>query len=417
VSGILTFIFLAFTTQPFLSTETAIDQFQKETINYLDSDLDNCLFRINQSITASQDLDYDYGEAYGLYLKAYVHRTQDDLGKAFVVNLKALSILNAMMTSRAIDTKVRLYLNSGEILKKHFKYDEAIQYYKEGLEIAQNNNLENWVIDLQYNIGNAYRGKGDLSNAFDYIHRAYTRAIPRDDEHTVVNALNIMGLIFKDNGSHDTARFYFQKMLTYDYHKLNENKYRGRAYHNIANTYGQVMEYDKAEVAFKKALNEKRIKNRPKEVFITEIDLAELYHQMGRLEDADRLAKACVSKYDHIGLDPDYYKIFDLQRKISSDLERFEELDFYANRYVEESTKFVAQQEELIRIRDQFKMEILTASFFVELERNNRISYLNQIIIMLLMTVIVILLVFKCAQVLSKRSLEKEIKRALGKTP
>lgn len=372
------------------------------------------MFRINQSITASQEIDYEYGEAYGLYLKAYVHRTQDDLGKAFVVNLKALSILNSMKTSRAIDTQVRLYLNSGEILKRHFKYEEAIQYYIEGLKIAEGNNLENWIIDLTYNIGNAYRVKGELNKALEFIHEAYIKAIPRDDEHTVVNALNIMGLIFMDNGSYDTARFYFQKLLTYDYNQLNENKYRGRAYHNIANTYEQAQEYDKAETAFIKALHEKRIRNRAKEVFNTEMELAELYYQVDRLHDADRLAKTCIDKYEQMGLDPDYYKIFDLQRKISFGFKKYEELDFYANRYVEESTKFIEQQEELIRVRDQFKMEILTASFFVELERNKRISYLNQVIVMLLLTGIVIFLVFKASQALSKRSLEKEIGRALG---
>ncbi|GAB4232747.1 MAG: hypothetical protein Tsb0034_05630 [Ekhidna sp.] len=150
-------IFLLALTTPNLTTEKEIDQFQEESINYLDTDLDQAMEMIDHSIEEAQDIGYYYGEAYGLYLKAYINRVQDDLGKAFVVNLKALHAIQFLDDERAIDTKVRLYVNTGEILKKHFQYKEAIQYYSEGLEIAKEHDLDEWVVNLTYNIGNAHR--------------------------------------------------------------------------------------------------------------------------------------------------------------------------------------------------------------------------------------------------------------------
>lgn len=413
MTGVFAIFLLALTT-PNLTTEKEIDEFQEESINYLDTDLGQAMEMIDHSIEEAQDIGYNYGEAYGLYLKAYIHRVQDDLGKAFVVNLKALNVIQFLHDERAIDTKVRLYVNTGEILKKHFQYKEAIQYYSEGLEIAKEYDLDQWVINLTYNIGNAHRWQGDLNSAVDYIHKAYQLAKKGEDERVIVNSLNLMGLVFKETGRYDTASLYFKKMLNYPFEKLNADKYKGRAYHNLANTYKEAGDTVLAEQTFLKSLEHKRTRGKISETFITEVDLAELYYERNRLIEAEQLSANCLSGYEDVRLDPEHYKIFDLCRKINFALGDYQSVDYYASRYVDESTAFIKQQEVLIKVRDQFKMEILTASFFGELERNKRISKLWDAIyfILLLSTTIISVMVMK--RIWVRKEIEKEVKKLMG---
>ncbi|MEO1256260.1 MAG: hypothetical protein AAFY41_15435, partial [Bacteroidota bacterium] len=180
-----------FTSASVFADQGSIDRYNEETIGLLD-DLDSCLLRVDYVIDEAESIGYKYGQAYAYYLKGYILRVQDDLGKAFLANLKGLNILQGVKDERASETLVRLYLNTGEILKRHFKYDEAIQYYSEGLAIAEKENLKKWIIDLQYNIGNTYKWNGNLSLAADYLHQAYLEANKENDEHTIVNALNQM---------------------------------------------------------------------------------------------------------------------------------------------------------------------------------------------------------------------------------
>lgn len=403
IRTLITFIFFINASfSIYANSRDEIDHYNQETIELL-SDLDSCLIRVDHTIERAENIGYDYGLAYAFYLKGYIHRIQDDLGKAFLANLKGLSLLQEIGDKRAPETMVRLYLNAGEILERHFKYDDAIKYYQEGLEVAKKQNLTQRIIDLSYNIGNAYHSKGDLTMAVNFIQESYKLAQSEGDEHTMVNGLNLMGLIFKDNYKYDTATFFFTKMLTHSYQDLDEDKYKGRAYHNLANTFTKAGDTLKAISTFNKSLEFKRKGNKPDEVFITENDLAELYYFQGDYVLAREIIERCIQNYDQMRLDPDYYKVFHLARRVNSAIGEYSSIDQYADRYFDENKKFIEQQRKLIEIRDQFKMEVLTASFFVELERNKRIAQLNQVILWISILSLMIIGYLKARQIWMKR--------------
>ena len=389
--------------------EEEIDQYNDQTIDLLD-DLDSCILRIQYSIEQSESIDYEFGLAYAQYLKGYVHRMQDELGKAFLANLKGLHILEGVNDERAPETQLRLHINTGEILQRHFKFSEAIKYYSEGLKIAKSHEkLENWIADLNYNIAVSYQSKGDLQMAMEYVNEAYKSAKDENDENILINAVNLAGLIFKDNHAYDSAIFSFNKMLKHVYDNLDANKYKGRAYHNLANTYAEQGDTSKAISCFLKALEHKKIRNSPQQLFITQNDLAELYFLKGDYYAAHDWIEQCLEHYGEMRLDPDHYKVYDMARKISSVLGNPENVDRFANRYFDENKKFIQQQEKLIEIRDQFKMELLTASFFVELERNERIEQLNNVIIFISFLFVLSILFIKLRQMWVNKTLQKEL--------
>lgn len=391
-----------------LAGRDELDQYNRKTIDLLD-DPDSSLRRVEYAIEEAKSINYDYGEAYAYYLKGYILRMQHDLGKAFLANLKGLNLLQGDTDKRTPETLVRLYINTGEILKKHFKYDEAIEYFLEGLKIAKKENLEKWIIDLHYNLGNTYKWKGNYNQAYDYLLDAYLHAKRKNDEHTIVNALNQMGLIFKENQNYDSAIVFFDKMISYPYEALSSAKYKGRAYHNLANTYAYAGDTVPAYEAFKKALEYKTKRNNPSEIFITENDFAELLFAKGEFEQASIMAENCIESYEKVRLHPDHYKVFDLFRKISASKSDYIQADKYADRFFIENEKFIRQQENLIEIRDKFKMEVLAASFLGELERNKRISILQTSLICVLIIAIVIIAYLKGNQIMVRTAIQKEL--------
>ena len=93
------------------------------------------------------------------------------------------------------------------------------------------------------------------------------------------NTLNLLGLIAKRNGQYALARQYFHSLIAHNF-KRPKTKWQGRAYHNIGNAYMEEGRYDSAEVSFYMALKYKLNRNLSQELFITYLDMTELYLSM-----------------------------------------------------------------------------------------------------------------------------------------
>ncbi len=386
-----------------------LDQYNEKTIALLD-DLDSCMLRVEYAVEQAEEINYPYGMAYALYLKSYILHEQNDLGKAFLTNLKALNILSDLQDERSSDTQVRLYLESGEILEKHFKYEDAIRYYKRGLEIAEQHDFSRLIMRTSYSLGLSYYLMEDWNNARKFINKSFILAEDLKHEAVAADALNLMGLVFKSSGQPDSAKHFYQKMLEDRYDDAyNRSKYKGRAYHNLANLYAQTGNNASALLAFAKALEYKMATQDMSQVFITEKDLAELHYTLGEYEKASEMIRSCMTKYQNMWIDPEHYAVFDLARKIAAASQNHELTKYYTNRYVEENEKFLERQAELIEMRDQFKMEILEASFASEQERNMRISNLHKVIVSLLVLSLVVVSYVKLKQVWVKHQLAREL--------
>ncbi len=414
MSTLLTsYIFLVMTLTPSISPES-IDKFNKETIKFIENDPNVTFERLDSVIQMSKDIEYGYGEAYALYLKGYTHKINDNSGKAFLSYLKALDLLKGIDSDRAADTKSRLFIETGSILRVHFKYDEAIKYYDEGIKLAKEYSLERWIIDISYNKGFALGEMGNLDQAINLLQETLNLAKRENSERMIVNCLNLIGLTFRDNHQYDMARSYFEQMLSYDYQKLNKYKYHGRAYHNIATTYVLSGDLTTAESFYDKALLEKKQYKNVTGLFITQIDLADVYYQTGRIDKANELASAGIAKYDQLSLSPDYYKIFDLQKKIAAARNDLAGVVAFSDQYVVENNKFLDQQKELIKIRDQFKMEILSASYFSNLQRERRIADLYTYILYGLLALAAVVVANKSWNMWRKKQLERDLQQAFN---
>lgn len=407
-----TLFFLTIFISPKITTEN-IDQFNSQTNEEFDQGFHYSISRIDSAISLSQEIGYVYGEAYALYQKGYLMNESNENGKALIANLTALRLLERIDSDNAIDTKIRLHINIGLILHKHFKYDEAIQYYKEGLDIARENKLDNWVAELYYKIGYTYVKQGNLNESISWFKLCYENSIDFEDDYLSVNSLNMLGSAFLSNGNYDVARSYFQEVLDHSYRIISRDKYHGKALHNIAETYAAQGEYELSENYYLKALAVKEKRNKANELFITKFYLSKLYLNNGDLDKAKNLAYACESLYPELKKIPANYELFSLLRKIDYQNGNYAQAEKYAIAYETENQTFLDRQSELIQIRDQFKMDILTTSYFSELQRERQIAQLWDAIYYMLLFIFIGFTIWKIRQLYMKRVLERELRTAI----
>ncbi|MEL6560181.1 MAG: tetratricopeptide repeat protein [Bacteroidota bacterium] len=394
-------------------TEKSIDTYNEKTYENFTDDVEHSMSRVDSALSMSREIGYEYGEALALYQKGYLLDVMNEQGKALIANLSALQLLKDYNNEEAIKCKIKLYITTGLILQDHFKYDESIWYYKEGLNIATANTLDYWIAELNYKIGYSYKKQNNLDESLTWFKKAYEISTTLDDDYIVVNSLNMLGLAFSTNQNYEEARKYFNLVLKHKYRMVSKTKYLAKAYHNIANTYLSENNFDLAEANFQKALIHKEERQKVSEIFITKLDMANMYFLSGDLNKASEYGNDCVAYFNDLRNTPSNYKLFSLLRKIEFKKGEFLLSDKYANRYELENQKFIDRQSELIQIRDQFKMDILTTSYFSELNREKQIAQLWDAIYYILLFIFIGFTIWKVRQLYMKRMLEKELRTAI----
>ena len=360
------------------TTKEQVIDLHERCYSYLDTNLDSALILSQEAEDISHEQEFDYLEAQSLFIKAYIYRVKDDMGKSFVTNLEALHILNTLETLDAIKTHVQVLLNTGEILKQHYAYAQAVEYYDEGINQALRYELTDWAQRLLYNKAVALKHYGALDEALRAIEQSYELAIRNEDDLRILRSINQRGLILKDQGEFVEARRSFMEIVEHNFNKQSPERHLGHAWHNIGVTYVAEEKLSLALQAYQKALDWRLIKPKASDIFITYLDLADVYYQVGAHSKADSIAELAQSYYDDVSLSPDYYKLFDLRTEISFQLGQLSDVHLYAQRYIDENGKFLVLQKDILQVKDQYKMEVLTAGFFTELDAKQTQSELHR---------------------------------------
>jgi len=399
------------------SVKSQIDTLHNQAYALLDSDPDKALVLAKQAEDLAHNRGLDFEEANSLFIQAYLYRENNELGKAFVINLRALEILRPLEEEKPKSTYVKILLNTGEILKQHYAYPEAVRYYDEGIPIAIENDFKNTLIKLLYNKAVALRHNESFDYALETIEKAISVAIEERDEYKLISAINEKGLIEKDMELYEQARQSYQEILDYEFERLNPAKYKGRAWHNMGVTFVKERDYNNAKKAFSNA--EKYHSERPgsSDQFTTWLDMGEVYFLSGQYNEAMEIANKAHSIYDGVSLLPDHYALFDLLSKICHEQGLHDDSHSYSQRYVLANKDFLAAQEEILRVKDQYKMEVLTAGFFLDIEQEKSKERLRLYLFTSIAFFIVLIAGRQVWFVRLKRAIEREMKKTGGEKP
>lgn len=393
------------------SDQVEIDTLHQRAYRLLDTDPDSAFVLAVGAEAKAVDRELDLEEAKSLFIQAYLYRQKDELGKAFVLYLKALELLRPLEAEQAVLNYVKILLNTGVILDLHYAYPQAIKYYNEGIRVAEQHRMNDRLLKLYYSKAMSLRHNKEFEEALATIRQGLALARKERDEEWTLSALNQRGLIFKDMGLFEEARSNYWQMIDFEFNKSSPEKYKGQAWHNIAVTYMEEENYKEAEIAYLRAVSGNLKRPDSKEAFVTWMDLGETYFLTKNYEKAYEAAQKALAIYDQVLLLPEYYILFDHLSNITYKLGEYNLSRKYSERFVAVNRRFLQAQNEILQVKDQYKMEILTAGFFQEVEAAETEKQ-YQMILVILVTLFISAFVFeKTRQYYIRRSIKLSLQK------
>jgi tetratricopeptide (TPR) repeat protein/predicted Ser/Thr protein kinase len=165
------------------------------------------------------------------------------------------------------------------------KPDDALQNYKQALEIRRSLGLKKGVGDGLNMIANTYDGLGKSDLALKNYNDALKIYREIGDQQDIGNVLSNLAQYSRDRGKYDDALKLFKEALQIQRSLRNQNN-EAICLNNIGNTYLSKGDYDDARIYFEQALQLREKINVPADIAETIHNLAEVSADSGQYDQA-----------------------------------------------------------------------------------------------------------------------------------
>ncbi|MEQ8336361.1 MAG: hypothetical protein RIA62_03395 [Cyclobacteriaceae bacterium] len=357
----LSYIFL----NPFTNSDVIaeVDTCHKQARAILFQHPDSALAIAEKALNMSESADYTWGIANSYYFKGYIlEEVQNKSVAGLLMYLKAGHILENQLDERSVGAYTGLMLNAGSVLHKHGKNDEAIDLYEKALKKAKLFNLKIIENKLLFNIAFASRDKGDLPKAIETIKAAIELSERLEDRKLLNDSWNLLGMILKDDLRNNEAEKCF---LTIVNNPDSRPIIKANAYNNLGDLYISEEKFEQAVSAYLKA---GQLHTIPVIKFDSYLGLTNVFQQTGDLSNALKYASEAVHVYDSVVPEDRYLQVFNIISQLHQQKGDQQLANHYSNRYFEETQKFFQAQKELIKIKNEFQVDLLLAGFYTEME-------------------------------------------------
>ncbi len=313
-----------------------------------------------------------------------------------VVQSEIEELLVEFKAQNDTDNQFRSYLLLSEIFSHLGQYEKAWQILLPAAEIVKVNNSKQQQANLHNSYGTLYWYQGDYSKALQEYLQLMKIADELKDDKLLFNAYNNIGMIYwieenyqeavelynkgyklvKDPNSHDAANVLNNIGICYiklkDFNKAlhnlhqalaifereNDLKLMANSYLNIANIYHETSNLVKALKYMEKALKIKREIGDRWGICHCLSSLAQLYLNVGRLEDSRKAIEESIALSIDLGakdLSRGCYKVAVLYYKTTGDYKKaFENYQQYIE--LEEEIKQAETQKQIAELQKNFEL-------------------------------------------------------------
>jgi tetratricopeptide (TPR) repeat protein/CHAT domain-containing protein len=183
------------------------------------------------------------------------------------------------------DEALRLF-NHGRNAFKYGKYNEALNYFKESLEIYRKLNIPKYISINLNNIGFVYYSLGQYEKALNYYEESLKICRKLKMPQGIAASLNNIGLVYDFPGQYEKALNYFEESLKI-YRKLKIPQHIAISLNNIGRVYKSLGQYEKALNYYEESLKIKRKNNlSPGSIATSLNNIGGVYYFLGQYEKA-----------------------------------------------------------------------------------------------------------------------------------
>lgn len=301
----------------------------------------------------------------------------EDYSASFLNYTQALELLNKADTVD-LSNKV-LVLNELALIQSEFNnHDESIRYSQEALVVAKEyvatfpeqsktSGQESWLVDIPYYMALEYAEKGAYQTAGKILFDLWEGAEDKDDVTTYAHVLNELGSIKLKNGEFSAAQEYFGLIVSAE---GIDDWEKAIAYHNLADSYMEQGEYQRANNYFLTALDLKETLDDSYSQFISYQDIGELEFRQGNTDKAIEYWETALNTYSDIETNPELYSIYNWLQRAYMDVDIEKAKEFNA-RYTELNNFYVKNQSVQRELEAQNRQEL---SNMIDQQRQLRVD-------------------------------------------
>ena len=204
---------------------------------YLTINIDTAYFYAESSLKISKKYKNEMQEAHSYKILGLYHAYKSEFKESITSYNKAIVIFKKF---NKFEVLIDIYDNISIVLSQEGKYEQALEYLFEGLNISEKNNFKYGIIKTCIGIGDSYRLIEKYEKAEEYLLRALAleKQKTKSQESILSTLFYLLGVCASEKHKYEIALDYYYKMFDIE---SKGNHYRGmmRAKNGISRVYSK----------------------------------------------------------------------------------------------------------------------------------------------------------------------------------
>ena len=395
------------------SLKDDIEVLHESAYTLLDTNKDSALLISLKAEQMAKKAELIWEEANSIFIQAWIQSYTNRPGNSFHLYIRALNILKPHLENDIQNQKLYLKLsrNIGLLLSNHGAFPQALRFFDNGLKIALKEGYTSEAANFLCVKANMYCEKKDFHTALFTINAALE--YPKIDEKTLFKIWNQKGLILINLNPIEESREYFKRIIDRTNNNSEYLYQLAQAVHNIGFSYLSEEKYYDALTQLESSDSIYMPIGYNESYFQLLNNLTEANFRLKNYSKTNSTGFRALELYNYAESTPDNYFLFTTLSKSYAALGNYEEAQKYAEMYMTENVKYLETQEMLLKIREEYHMEELTASFFIDVTDTKDQSIYWIILSIISSSFTIILLAGMMKNHMAKRALKKSMQEIM----
>lgn len=263
--------------------------------NILNEDLNSAIGYIEKALYYGEKYNLEYRKAKNLYLRAIIHKSQNEYGLAqqFFLSSNVIFIKN-----NSYEEVVKTFLNLGTVTFDAKAYYSAISYLKQAEKTFLENNMGDDALigEIYYYIANTFYKLESLNEAISYTYLAKEKFSKLDDKKNYANSLLLLADQYNKKGDVDNAIKYSIKTLDI-FRELKDSFQVSQIENNLGKLFYEFENIEQSFQHFNKARG-MRLRNGDPKIVETLINICENYIKIKDQENCEEALREISSNIE-----------------------------------------------------------------------------------------------------------------------